>query len=236
LALGADAPATKLRLLTSVSAWYVGDILRGVPPPTPFAQIPGEAPRAIAFKTGTSYGFRDAWAIGYSARYTVGVWLGRPDGTPRPGQYGIASAAPILFKLFGLLPDEDGGPGRPPLGTVATARTRSLPLGLRHFSLGGKENDVGREPGSSPLRILFPPSDAVLEVTVERGQPNAIPLKAAGGKPPLNWLVDGKPVLAADTRGGVASFIPDGPGFSSVVVIDADGRTVETDVRLRYAE
>ena len=54
----------------------------------------------IAFKTGTSYGYRDAWAVGFDGRVTIGVWVGRPDGTPVPGMVGRASAAPILFDAF----------------------------------------------------------------------------------------------------------------------------------------
>jgi len=53
----------------------------------------------IAWKTGTSYGFRDAWAIGTSKNYTIGVWLGRPDGTPQPGHYGALNSAPLLFSV-----------------------------------------------------------------------------------------------------------------------------------------
>src|SRR6185369_14607874 len=80
------------RLLDPVAAWYVGNILLGAPPPD-------NAPSGrIAFKTGTSYGYRDAWAIGFDGRMTVGVWVGRPDGAPVPGLVGRASAAPILFE------------------------------------------------------------------------------------------------------------------------------------------
>jgi penicillin-binding protein 1C len=61
----------------------------------------------IAWKTGTSYGFRDAWAIGTSAKYTLGVWLGRPDGTPQPGHYGGLTAAPLLFNISDVLHHND---------------------------------------------------------------------------------------------------------------------------------
>ena len=84
-------------LLSPVAAWYIADILSGTPPPT-------NAKRgAIAYKTGTSYGFRDAWALGFDTDYTVGVWVGRPDGSPSPGHYGRNTAAPLLFRVFDLL-------------------------------------------------------------------------------------------------------------------------------------
>src|SRR5262249_44537226 len=77
------------RLLDQVAAWYVGNILLGAPPPD-------NAPHGrIAFKTGTSYGYRDAWAIGFDGRMTIGVWVGRPDGAPVPGLVGRASASPV---------------------------------------------------------------------------------------------------------------------------------------------
>jgi penicillin-binding protein 1C len=63
--------------------------------------------RKIAWKTGTSFGYRDGWAIGTSADYVVGVWVGNADGEGRPGLTGIAAAAPLLFDIFGLLPASD---------------------------------------------------------------------------------------------------------------------------------
>ena len=57
---------------------------------------------SLAWKTGTSYGFRDAWAIGVAPRYLIGIWIGRPDGTPVPGQFGLASAAPLLLQVHDL--------------------------------------------------------------------------------------------------------------------------------------
>ncbi len=60
--------------------------------------------RSVAWKTGTSYGFRDAWAIGVTPRFAVGVWVGNADGEGRPGLRGSEAAAPILFELFDSLP------------------------------------------------------------------------------------------------------------------------------------
>src|SRR5262249_12021166 len=82
------------RLLDPAAAWYVSNILIGAPPPE------NAPPGRIAFKTGTSYGYRDAWAIGFDGRMTIGVWVGRPDGAPVPGLVGRSAAAPILFDAF----------------------------------------------------------------------------------------------------------------------------------------
>lgn len=53
----------------------------------------------LAWKTGTSYGYRDFWSIGVSDDFTIGVWIGRPDGTPTPGHYGALTASPLLFEI-----------------------------------------------------------------------------------------------------------------------------------------
>ncbi|HYB10135.1 MAG TPA: penicillin-binding protein 1C [Alphaproteobacteria bacterium] len=233
---GGPAPSP-VPLLTPASAWYVSDILRGVPPPSPFAQLPsGVATRPIAFKTGTSYGFRDAWAIGYSDRYTVGVWVGRPDGAPRPGKYGIGTAAPLLFKVFGLLPVEAFAAASPPRGLLKVRSPAALPIALRRLSPAGASANLGGATSPSPLRILFPPQDAILELTEEKGRFAPIPLKAAGGEPPLRWVADGKPVAADAASEDFGLFRPDGPGFSSLTVIDASGKTVTETVRLRLSE
>ena len=61
----------------------------------------------MAWKTGTSFGFRDAWAVGVKGRYVVGVWCGNADGEGRPGLTGLTVAAPLMFDVIDLLPDDD---------------------------------------------------------------------------------------------------------------------------------
>ena len=96
----APGPPSQRRIADPVAAWYVYDILRGAPPPD--NALAGR----IAFKTGTSYGYRDAWAVGYDRRFTIGIWVGRPDGTAVPGLVGRLVAAPILFDAYGRLNSE----------------------------------------------------------------------------------------------------------------------------------
>ena len=97
-----------VRLLGETAAWYVADILADAPLPEGFASLPvALRERRVSYKTGTSAGFRDAWAAGYSANWTVVVWVGHADGTPRPGQLGRLAALPLMFKAFGRLPGED---------------------------------------------------------------------------------------------------------------------------------
>ncbi|HLT33029.1 MAG TPA: hypothetical protein VKZ98_04505, partial [Aquaticitalea sp.] len=66
-----------------------------------------DSSKQIAWKTGTSFGFRDAWAIGTTKDYVVGVWVGNADGEGRPGLVGVQTAAPILFDVFDLLPNSE---------------------------------------------------------------------------------------------------------------------------------
>ncbi|MBS0213086.1 MAG: penicillin-binding protein 1C [Proteobacteria bacterium] len=112
-----DAPITDRRLLSPGAAWIVKTILDANPRPGSRVDTfdPGNRP-AVAWKTGTSYGFRDAWAIGGTQQYTVGVWVGRPDGTPLPGQYGAITALPLFFQVIDSLPRRPGGnvPEPPP--------------------------------------------------------------------------------------------------------------------------
>ncbi|MBU0655511.1 MAG: penicillin-binding protein 1C [Gammaproteobacteria bacterium] len=98
-----DDPLVERRMLSAGAAWIVQDILRSIAPPEGAVNSAG-----IAWKTGTSYGFRDAWAVGVSDRYSVGVWTGRPDGTPLPGRFGAYAAGPILFDVFRALPKSGG--------------------------------------------------------------------------------------------------------------------------------
>lgn len=63
--------------------------------------------KRIAWKTGTSFGFRDAWAVGANPKYAVGVWVGNADGEGRPELIGVSAAAPILMDIFGVLPSNN---------------------------------------------------------------------------------------------------------------------------------
>jgi len=88
-------------LLSKESSWIIFDILSRIPPPD---RVSPAHHRAIAWKTGTSAGFRDAWSIGVSRDYTIGVWIGRPDGAPNVGKTGASLATPLMFDVFDLLP------------------------------------------------------------------------------------------------------------------------------------
>ena len=122
---------TERRILSPGAAWIVREILEANPRPGygQGAFDTGTHPR-VAWKTGTSYGFRDAWALGTTRRYTVGVWVGRPDGTPLPGQYGAVTALPLLFEVIDSLPREPGDSAPQPPPASVGEREICWPLGL----------------------------------------------------------------------------------------------------------
>lgn len=114
-------PLIERRVLSEGAAWIVRDMLERTPRPGTVADLFDATGRArVAWKTGTSYGYRDAWALGATRRHTVGVWVGRPDGTPMPGQYGALTALPLLFEVVDSLPRGRGdAPSRPPASVAA---------------------------------------------------------------------------------------------------------------------
>ncbi|BAP41824.1 penicillin-binding protein 1C [Pseudomonas sp. StFLB209] len=99
------------RMMSPGAAWIIRRILSGQSRPDldPHAELV-QRPQ-LAWKTGTSYGFRDAWSIGVGPRFLVGVWIGRPDGTPVPGQFGLASAAPLMLQVHDVLANRDSQRG-----------------------------------------------------------------------------------------------------------------------------
>ncbi|MFP4349581.1 MAG: penicillin-binding protein 1C [Desulfococcaceae bacterium] len=104
-----EDPVMERRMLTEGAAYIIRQVLEeNRRPDLPAGRLFLDRSRRVAWKTGTSYGFRDAWCIGVTERYTLGVWVGRPDGTPSPGQYGRAAAAPLLFNIVDSLPRRYG--------------------------------------------------------------------------------------------------------------------------------
>jgi len=213
-------------LLRPSAAWYVSEILRGAPPP---AHARGGE---IAFKTGTSYGYRDAWAAGFDGKHTLAVWLGRPDASATPGLTGLKAAAPMLFDLFEQIgPDREPFPS-PPGGVIAASNT-ALPPPLVSFRESYSDSDIRIASADPPVRIAFPPDRAELEIPAGGGEADRpIVFKAEGGALPLTWLVNGAPIDAPPHR-RQAFWQPAGKGFVQLSVIDSNGNVDRVTVRLR---
>jgi penicillin-binding protein 1C len=196
LRLRRDAAALRLPFLQPRAAASVAAVLT-----QPF---PGQLATGVAWKTGTSWGGRDAWSLGFDARHVAGVWVGRPDGTPLPAATGRALALPLLARVFDLLPPDPrlAPPSAPP--------------------------EVAAHPvPADALRLLFPPNDAVLSA----GE-GPVYVRVMGGRRPLTFLVDGAKIPASPARRETA-WLPDAPGFYRLTVLDADGTAVHAAVRVR---
>ncbi len=235
LARGGDAPALVHRLgepgegeerhiTDAVSAWYIWSILKDAPPPD------GMAGGMLAFKTGTSYGYRDALAVGFDRRLTVGIWVGRPDGAPVPGLVGRVVAAPLLFEAYarmGSIPVS-----LPKTDDVLLATTATLPPPLRHL-----RTDIPKMVSAAPvaaLKIAYPVNGAEIDLgfTDAEGERDRLVLKASGGVMPLRWLINGVPYGESTMRREVV-WTPDGMGFARISVIDASGSSDSVEIRIQ---
>ncbi len=192
--------AERKRLLSPLAAWYVTDILKDAPPP-----LNAKAGR-FAYKTGTSYGYRDAWAVGYDGKYVVAVWVGRPDGAATPGLSGRVAAAPILFDAFARLGERRASLPGAPAGALHMTGSE-LPPPLKRF----RENsgDVAQGPFIEQ-RVLISSHPTAPRSRTEDDDP--LLLKATGGVLPLTWLVNGAPINS-DPRARQVVWQPEGSGL-----------------------
>jgi penicillin-binding protein 1C len=212
-----------LRLMDQVAAWQVGNVLIGTPPPE-------NAPHnRIAFKTGTSYGYRDAWSVGFDGRMTIGVWVGRPDGAPVPGLVGRTAAAPILFDAFARTGKLPAPLPKAPKGTLVASNAK-LPLPLRRFRPAG---ELVRSGGEQALRIQFPLNGSRIDAAnTGEARFSSVPVKVAGGVLPMTMLVNGVAVGEIDGR-RQRLIDPPGAGFVRLTVQDATGAADTVVVRIQ---
>jgi len=216
----AGAYRAPLPVLDPPAAWHVADILAGVPPPATASL------GRIAYKTGTSYGYRDAWSIGFDGRHTIGVWVGRPDGAPVPGLTGIGMAAPILFEAFDRIGGRTVPLPPPPAGTLI-ADTNELPEPLRRFR-HAEADVVIADPAPE---IAYPLDGVRVDLGLMSGEGTPIVIKVRNGTPPFTFLANGLPIgNSAFAR--EETWTPDGPGFVSLAVIDGEGRSDRVTVFL----
>ena len=207
-------------VLDSVAAWYVSDILADVPPPSN-----GSFGR-IAYKTGTSYGYRDAWSIGYDGKTVIGVWVGRPDGAPVPGLSGIGAAAPILFESFDRL-GTPAVPLRPAPPGVLKATNAQLPEPLRRFR-NPDEQKVAADPAP---QIAFPGDGVDVDLGLADGGDQKLVVKIRNGVPPFTFFANGAP-FGQSAFARQDAWQPDGPGYVTLSVVDGEGRSDAVKVRV----
>ena len=225
-AANSGAVSGKGPLLEPLASWYVSDILSGTPPPQ--NALKGK----LAYKTGTSYGYRDAWSIGYDGRYVIGVWVGRPDGSSVPGLTGRKAAAPILFESFARVAGAAYTPLPPPPAGALQVANSGLPLTLRRFRHGRHARLIARKTPGHQLDITYPPDHAHVDLNLSSPE-NSVPLvvKINGGIPPYTWFANGAFIARIPHR-RVLSWKPDSRGFSSLTVTDASGNSDTVSVLL----
>ena len=201
-----------VRMIRPETARQILDILRESPAPK------GRAPSALtqrgprmAFKTGTSYGFRDALAAGVVGGYAVVVWTGRADGGARGGLTGRDAALPLLFDAADAIDAPTSAP--PPIAPKAA------PAALASLN----QDEQGP-------RLIFPPDGATVQV--DGVGPKARGLVLAAGGDGLTWYVDGAELPAEPINGEVV-WRPPAPGFYHLEVIDSAGRKASARVRIR---
>ncbi|MEM6411663.1 MAG: penicillin-binding protein 1C [Pseudomonadota bacterium] len=206
------------RLMTAASAEAILNILQRAPAPQGYlpARLTRDAPE-IAFKTGTSYGFRDAWAAGVTGDIAIVVWVGRADGAPRPGRVGRSDALPVLFEIADRaavrLVDQNTNAER--VRDERQVRPRAV---LTSFS------------EIQPPEILFPPRDAELWLGADRaGSPRGF-VFAGRGEGKIDWFIDGAPSDLDDT--GLPIWYPSEAGFYNVSAVDGAGRRSSIRVRI----
>lgn len=209
----ASAP---IPLFSDKASWYIWDILKDAP-------VPDHARQGItAFKTGTSYGYRDAVSVGFDRLYTVGVWVGRADGSPVQDILGRTTAAPVLFDVFSRL---GGGSPRslPKPDTIQDiSSVQELPPPLRHIRQDIPKSS--RLKAQQSVEITYPVEGAVIDLAHMGGRNmEELVLKAHGGTLPLRWFINGIMLHPVEmTR--EARWKPDHAGSVRITVMDGEGR------------
>lgn len=215
-------PAREKYLMSPGAAWVIREILSQIQYRSSIASMVNNGV-SLAWKTGTSYGYRDAWAIGMTDNYTIGIWTGRPDGTPVPGQYGAQTAVPLLRTVSLNLPE------------ISTANNKPISLEKRPDSVtqeeicwpgGGlkSQTDVGQchktqlswvidntvppalprnpdiETALNNIKIISIDDDSHIKQPHGTTQPVSITLEAQGGKGATLWFVNGKAINLQPTE------------------------------------
>jgi penicillin-binding protein 1C len=204
------------RIVSRTAAWQVSNILAGLTPPG------GKAQGKLAFKTGTSYGHRDAWAVGFDGRHVAAVWIGRADGTPLPGAFGGDLAAPVLTELFQRVKPELDALPPPPPDTLILANAQ-LPQPLQRF----RGRSAVFKPAADAPVLAFPPDGARLPLELDM----PLVVKIRDGLPPFSVLANGA-ALITGAQGREIALPWRGKGFVSLSVIDARGRAARAEIRV----
>jgi len=215
-----DHKQAKKHFIKPQAAQFITEILQSAPPPAGYMPTGITQSQSIAYKTGTSYGFRDAWSLGYTNNYTIGVWVGRADGTPIADQMGRQNAAPLLFKLFHSI--EFALHHVQERKSLEQPLPRKLPTNLRFFKQKGSASET-----QNSLVVSFPPDNSTL--MFDKDHPIALLIK--GGVPPYTWYVNNV-LFTKEQFHKEVLWQPESRGFNEITVVDQHGQTSTVHVRV----
>ena len=178
--------------------------------------------RRVAFKTGTSSGYRDVLAVGIDDTYTIGVWIGHPKAEPMIAKTGIKTAAPVLFRLFDVLPDMNKG------GDVSgTDSHKQVPKNLRRIYTRHGDSKLT---DAASFKIGFPVDGSKIPFPFN-GTEESIFIRLVDGSRPFNVFINGE-VVESGSLSRTMSWVPKNPGFYSIVAIDKKGRVSQSKFEL----
>lgn len=218
-------------LVSERSAWLITHILEQTAAPQGFVDARFTHQSSFAYKTGTSYGYRDAWAIGYTPQYTIGVWVGRPDGTPCWNQTGRKTAAPILFKVLNLLPPSEKKEwGK--LSEIAKA-ANNAPLEKLKY-LGNRKQSNAKSLAKNGFSIQFPKEGSVVFLGSSKSVTEELRFKLKGGKAPYYVFINGTLLDKPFPTPNIIHWRPKDPGFVNFSAIDSEGHADSVNIEVRF--
>ena len=191
------------KLLNNIAQIWVTQTLAQTPMPDQLIKNPG-----IAYKTGTSYGFRDAWSIGYDKDHVVGIWVGRADGTPCPGYHGRQIAAPLMMQIFNYL-------GITPI-SIDCAQTQKASQQLRFQNL--EESDLKITMPKTNTTVCVPENGEVFLSTNKNG--------------PILWYVNGKYLGESRKSESTYTWKSINSGFYEITAICNDNKVATCNVQI----
>lgn len=211
--------STEVKLWQASAARATYQILQGSPAPAGFVND-----LKISYKTGTSYKYRDAWAIGSLGRLTIGIWTGRTDGSPSLPLSGIEKAAPLLFTALGQLEDYQHTQELPDLSSDVLLRP-TPPMALSQVAVAALGRVQRTEPSGAlapKLRLDFPQHGSKIAL----GHSGRVMVKIVGGSAPYYLLVNDE--LQAHSE----YFEPKRNGVHHLTVIDSTGANVSCTITI----
>ena len=203
-------PEHTFPFLGEEGTWYTSSLLQKAIQPQNLLEKDAVVLNPLPYKTGTSYGNRDAWAIGFTQNYVLGVWVGRCDELPVLSLSGYKDAAPLLSQLVAMLADASYVLPFPP-ERVISASYQLLPKAIQRFSSYSQKKE-------KDIKITFPLSQA--KVMASKG--GSITIMATHGKTPLRWFVNGQ-LFSTSIGEQDLCFKVKGHGWYDITVIDQDG-------------